>query len=234
MKEKIIRVRDPRTIIYSEEHNGILAGMRKTALEIMRAISSPSVLYGSAARGDVNAGSDIDIVLHDPVETYKVELPLAQKGYNVESRELVMANPNSIPKAHIHLESNATITIPLFKPSTNEEEFYRFGGSVDIRSIENGQRVPGVTKKLLLIEPVEGGHIESSIIGREVEISKKLKIGIETVNERIRVLSRRDSIGRTGVYLKEELDDDDSFESFWKRLSDRDPVLRRQKKIRKR
>jgi predicted nucleotidyltransferase len=148
-------------------------------------------------------------------------------------RELAHANPNSIPKAHYVLEEDTTITLPLFTPSRNEEEFYRFGGAIDLDDLNNDRRVPGVSKKLLFIEPTLEGHIEYSIIGREVEVSKKLGLHLETVKERIRVLSRRDKLGRTGMYLKVQLEPESSFESTWKYLSDRDPVLRRHWKIRK-
>ena len=41
------------------------------------------------------------------------------------------------------------------------------------------------------------------------------------------MLVRRDAIGRTGVYLKEELPPDESFEHALKRIADRDPAIRR-------
>lgn len=233
MKEKVIRVMDPREIIYSKEQKEVFLKKRSRAYDIMDLLGPSSILYGSLARGDVHTESDIDIVFLIPVETYIIELPLLENGYRIVERELIQANPNSIPKAHIHLEDNTILTIPLYRPSRNEEEFYRFGGAVDIEDIRKEKRVRGVTKKLLFIEPTDKGHIEYSIKGREVDVSRKLNLNIDTVRERIRVLSRRDAIGRTGVYLKEQLKPDESFESVWKYLTDRDPVLRRQSRIRK-
>jgi hypothetical protein len=47
------------------------------------------------------------------------------------------------------------------------------------------------------------------------------------VQERVRVLTRRDSVGRTGVYLTRVLSDDESFEVVAKNLKDSDPAIRR-------
>ena len=234
MKEKIIRVKDPEKVLYPKEQFHLLENMRRRAHEIINIFNLPAVLYGSTARGDVHTESDVDIVFISPVETYMLEMPLEKKSINILQRELIQANPNSVPKAHFHLEDNTTLTVPLFKPSLKEEEFYKFGGSVGVDEIKEGVRVCGVTKKLLFIDPTKEGHVEFSIIGREVEVSKKLGLSLDTVKERIRVLSRRDKIGRTGVYLNEQIDADSSFEATWKYLADRDPVLRRHWKTRKR
>jgi len=234
MKEKIIRVLDPREVVYSKAHFELLDNMRTRAIGIMKLFNARSLLYGSVARGDVNSKSDVDIVFQSPIESYMLEINLENQGIMVVKREIMLANPNSVPKAHLHLEDDTTLTFPLFKPGKNEEEFYSFGGSIDISDIKSGKRVCGITKKLVFIDPTEKGHVEYSIIGREVEVSKKLGLSQETVLERIRVLTRRDRIGRTGVYLKEELDPESTFEATWKYLADRNPVLRRQWKIRKR
>lgn len=233
MKEKVVRLLDPLEVGYTQEHFNLLQKKRTRAVEIMELFSSPAILFGSVARGDVHDDSDIDIIFLAPEETFMLEVPLLDKGYRLLNRELIMANPNSVPKAHIELEQNTTLTVPLFKPSLTEEEFYRFSGAIDIKDIKADRRVPGVSKKLLYIEPTPKGHIEYSILGHEVDVSKKLKIKLDIIKERVRVLSRRDRIGRTGVYLKEQIEPESSFESTWKYLSDRDPVLRRQWKIRK-
>ncbi|MHA2404744.1 MAG: nucleotidyltransferase domain-containing protein [Candidatus Kariarchaeaceae archaeon] len=233
MREKIIKIKDPQNVIYSKEHKRLLQSMRKKASNLMKAINQPSILYGSCARGDVNEKSDIDIVFLNPLETFILEMPLIEFDYSIQNRELVQANPNSVPKAQLELEDNITLTVPLFRPTLSEEEFYRFGGSVNLEELDSGLRVPGVSKKLLVVEPTTDGHLEYSLLGREVEVARKLKLQSETVSERVRVLSRRDKIGRTGVYLKIGIEPDSTFESTWKYLSDRDPVLRRHWKIRK-
>ncbi|MEM4204547.1 MAG: hypothetical protein QXS54_10805, partial [Candidatus Methanomethylicaceae archaeon] len=47
------------------------------------------------------------------------------------------------------------------------------------------------------------------------------------INERIRVLTRRDEIGRTGIYFKIELRDDENFEEKLRERAAKDPSLRR-------
>ena len=43
----------------------------------------------------------------------------------------------------------------------------------------------GVDKRLMLIEPTEKGHVESSIIGKEEYVAKLLGISAETVLDRV-------------------------------------------------
>ena len=88
-------------------------------------------------------------------------------------------------------------------------------------------RVPGVDKRLVLIEPTPEGHIEYSIIGREAEAARKIGVSVETVLERVRVLMRRDEIGRTGVFVKVELEPWDSIEEVAKRIARDNPLFRR-------
>lgn len=47
------------------------------------------------------------------------------------------------------------------------------------------------------------------------------------MEERIRVLTRRDRIGRTGIFYKEELRDDETFEGKLRERASADPSLRR-------
>jgi predicted nucleotidyltransferase len=79
----------------------------------------------------------------------------------------------------------------------------------------------------MLIEPNTAGHEESSVIGREAFVAKTLGISIETVLDRVRALTRRDLVGRTGVFIKKELNTDETFELALKRLSDFNPAVRR-------
>ena len=89
------------------------------------------------------------------------------------------------------------------------------------------KRVPGVDKRLILIRPNEKGHIEEEITGRKAEVSKLLKVSIDIVRERSQVLTRRDKIGRTGVYLNRVLMHDESFEQVLKVICDKDSNVRR-------
>jgi predicted nucleotidyltransferase len=84
-----------------------------------------------------------------------------------------------------------------------------------------------VDKRLFLIEPIQEGHIETPVIGNEIVVAKKVGVSLKIVKERVKILMRRDEVGRTGVYLKRQLAPEETFESVLKHISDRDPVVRR-------
>ena len=217
---------EPREIHYNKEHWKYLQILRNTALELLGKLESNGFkpfVYGSVARGDTTKSSDIDIIVLRPVSSYRLELDLGQPL----KRELVQATPSMVLKGHIHLPENIVVTFPLFKLRSREEEFYRWGGLIDHNGLKSDTRVPGVDKRLILIEPTETGHLEQGVIGQEQEVSKKLKVSIGIAQERVRVLTRRDNVGRTGVYLTRTLNDDESFEAVAKNLQDSDPALRR-------
>jgi predicted nucleotidyltransferase len=79
----------------------------------------------------------------------------------------------------------------------------------------------------MLIEPTEKGHSESSIIGKEQFAAKIIGISAETVLDRVRTLLKRDTVGRTGVFIKRQLADDETFELALKKLSELNPAIRR-------
>ncbi len=215
-----------REVQYNQAHWDHLETLRSNALEIVRSIKSigvDSYVYGSVARGDIDMNSDIDIIVLREISSYRLELVLGQSL----KRELVQATPSMVLKGHIHLPENIVVTFPLFKMMPREEEFYQWGGIIDDIGLESNVRVPGVDKRLILIEPTDNGHLEYGVIGHESEISKKLNVSIGITQERVRVLSRRDSVGRTGVYLTRTLHEDESFEEVAKKLQDSDPALRR-------
>ena len=58
------------------------------------------------------------------------------------------------------------------------------------------KRVVGVDKRLMIIEPNEEGHIESSVINQEESVATLLKIQLNLVFERVHALVRRDEVGR--------------------------------------
>ncbi len=229
MKEKVVWLRDPREVVYSAERLALLGRLREEAERLGRALGHGWHVHGSIARGDVKKGSDIDIVFLGSGEmpSYRVEMDLERACLGWTQREVVMATPNSTPKGHIHFGEEATVTFPLacFRPQ--EEAFYRFGGVLPADNLTRAPRIPGVNKKLLLIIPTENGHLESSIHGREAETARLLGIGADVVHERVRVLARRDRVGRTGVFLREVVPEGGSFEEALKFLSDRDPAVRR-------
>jgi predicted nucleotidyltransferase len=217
---------EPREIHYDQAHWDHLQFLREKALGVIHKLESAGFkpfVYGSVARGDITKSSDIDIIILRPVSSYRIELVLDRPL----KRELVQATPSMVLKGHIHLPEDIVVTFPLFKLMSREEEFYRWGGFIDSKGLKENTRVSGVDKRLILIEPIEMGHNERGVIGHEQEVSKKLNVSLAIAKERVRVLTRRDSVGRTGVYLTRPLDPDENFEAVAKNLQDSDPALRR-------
>ncbi|MHA1636861.1 MAG: nucleotidyltransferase domain-containing protein [Candidatus Thorarchaeota archaeon] len=226
MTKKPEELHEKRTIVYNDTRWAILLDLREHAETIIHKLESmgiKSYVYGSLARGDVSPSSDVDIIVPYVVASYKIDLAIG-KG---TLRELVQATPSSVMKAHIHLDYRTTITFPLFKMMTRELEFYKWGGQVDVSQIMDNVRVMGVDKRLLLIEPTKSGHIEHGVIGYEHIVANQIGLSVDIAKERVRVLTRRDQVGRTGVYLTQQITDDETFEEVAKSLKDSDPALRR-------
>lgn len=194
-----------KRVVYTEERWQFLRRKRSRALAIMTALVQRGlapVVHGSVARGDVRASSDVDVFIPRPVPSYLVEVALAEAGFSWQYREVVKATPLYVTKAYIHLDELTTVSFPLQKLSCTEREFYRFGGELDLEGLKKGRRVPGVTKQLVLIVPTEDGHEEYEVVGREHVVARVLGVSIATVQERVRVLTRRREVGRTGVFRK--------------------------------
>ena len=221
-----------REVIYDENRWRILREKRDIARKLMAILQSygfRSFVYGSIARGDVSISSDVDVFIPYRVPSYLVELATTEAGFHIYGRLIVQATPHYAVKAYIVLDPEELITIsfPLVKMIKRELEFYSFGGKLEINDLISGKRVPGVDKRLMLIMPTSKGHLESSIIGREEEVASILGISPEIVKERVAMLTRRGEIGRTGVFIKYRLSNDESFESALKLLSNKNPLLRK-------
>ncbi len=217
---------ETRYVYYGTVHWNTLAQLREKALAVMMSLEQMGIrpyVHGSVARGDTNERSDIDIVILDSVPSYKIEIAVGQ-GVR---REIIQATPSSVIKGHLHLDNQTVISFPLCKMMSRERDFYKWGGIVNSEQIRAKERVPGVDKRLLLIEPTLEGHIESGVIGYEHQVAKRLGVSIDIARERVRVLMRRDMIGRTGVYLNRTISDEESFEEVVETLKRRDPAIRR-------
>jgi predicted nucleotidyltransferase len=221
---------DTSIINYNEEHWSLLAGYRKKALQLINILQGSHLLavtHGSVARGDVSAKSDVDIFIPEVQSSFQVETALEKAKIPLNRRLLVQATPNYTMKAHIEIDEKITVTFPLMDMRRVEREFYQFGGEAPLAQLQMDVRVAGVDKRLMLIEPTEKGHVESSIVGKEDFIAKLLGITAETVLDRVHALTRRDSVGRTGVFVKRELAPDETFELAAKKLAEQNPAVRR-------
>ncbi|AEM39745.1 DNA polymerase beta domain protein region [Pyrolobus fumarii 1A] len=231
-REKVERRGEYKVVVYDEARWRLLRALRDEARRIMEALASmglQSIVHGSVARGDVKPTSDIDVFIPYPVPSYRVELALERAGFSIYKRVVVQATPSSTPKAYLVLdeEERRSVSFPLGKLGKTEYEFYYFGGALDLDGLKSGKRVPGVDKRLVLIEPTPEGHRESPVIGREAEVAKIVGVSLETVMERVRVLTRRDEHGRTGVFVKLEVPPGEEIEDYVRRYAARNPLLRR-------
>lgn len=184
------------------------------------------IVYGSVARGDVDRGSDVDVFVPYLVPSYKIELAIREAGLEPVNREIVMATPWQLPKAHLYVEEDRSVTFPLLEPKRLELEFYYFGGAVGIEQARREIRVPGVDKRLMLIEPTSKGHIEGPVIGREAEVAKRVGVSFDIVRERVQVLTRRADVGHTGIFIQRVLARDENLEAVFKKLVDENPAMK--------
>ncbi len=231
-RTRVSRTPEFREVVYSEEHWRLLRELREKARRIMEVFASNNIeawLHGSVARGDVKKTSDVDIVLPRKVPGYLIEHLLEKAGFKPYARYLVAATPTSTIKAYIMLdeEEHISVNFPLtdFKPI--ELEFYKFGGYITYNELLEDKRVPGVNKNLVLIIPTPMGHKELPVIGYEGYVAEFLGVSIEVVLERVEVLTRRDEVGRTGIYAKLALAPDEGIEEGLRRLLRERPLLRR-------
>jgi predicted nucleotidyltransferase len=221
---------DYKEVVYSSARWKLLGELREKAMQIMTALegfSLHTLVYGSIARGDVNKNSDIDVFIAEPPSSFLVETALERNRLPVNARLLVQATPNYAMKAYIEIDARTSVSFPLMHMRRVECEFYKFGGEVIMSQLKAGARMEGVDKRLLLIEPTEKGHVESSIIGREESVAKRLGVSAETVLDRVHALLKRDEVGRTGVFIKKQLSSDETFELAMKKLADNNPAVRR-------
>ena len=228
-KEKILRDHIDN-IEYSENDWAILKAKRARAIKIMEMFTKERLnpfIYGSVARGNVHQNSDIDIIFTDQIPSFQIELLLDKNDINDYFREIIMATPKDSIKMYIYLSKLESITLPISKLGKDGVEFYDFGGIINLNQLQSEVRVAGIDKRLVLIKPTPEGHEEISIIGTEARAAKDVGISIDTLNERKKVLLRREKYGRTGVFLKRQLQINETTEEVLKRLADRKSIVRK-------
>jgi predicted nucleotidyltransferase len=189
-----------------------------------------SVVHGSIARGDITKRSDVDVFVPQVLSSFNIEMSLEKANFDIISRVLIQATPTYSVKGYIEISERRTVSFPLSNMRKTEREFYVFSGEADLEMLRKNVRVPGVDKRLMLIEPTSYGHVESHVVGCEEQIASLLKISVETVLDRSRALMRRDKVGRTGRFIEKELQPNETFESALKKLADEKPEVRRRLK----
>lgn len=221
-------------VVYDKKHWKLLRELRSKAVQIMEVLDRyhlPAIVHGSIARGDVSEKSDIDVFLRESPSSFAVETALERARIHVNRRIVVQATPFYAVKGYIELDEQRCVSFSLVKLRHVERDFYRFSGEVSLSTLKKDIRVSGVDKRLMLIEPTLGGHIESSIVGREETVAHLLGTSLNTVLDRVHALLRRDEVGRTGVFIERELSPDETFEMVLKKLADKNPAVRRRLKL---
>jgi predicted nucleotidyltransferase len=218
-----------KEVVYDSVHWEDFRRLRGRAQEVLDALDQKrldAMVFGSVARGDVKPTSDVDIFI--PQVASSMQVLLALDDFTVLGTTITQATPRSLVKANIELEDNTAVTFPLIPPREVELEFYRFGGAIGLKEVKDGKRVPGVDKRLMLIEPTPTGHIETPLSDLSPGVvAKKVNVSQQIVEERMRVLERRADVGRTGVYVNRPLAPDESAEQVLAELIAEDPALRR-------
>jgi uncharacterized protein len=221
-------------VTYSEERWTLFDQFRRKAQGLMAALEQRSIqaiVHGSIARGDVNKDSDVDIFIPNPPSSFLVETTLEQAKIPTITRTVIQATPAYAMKGHIEIDATITVSFPLMAMRRVEREFYRFSGEANLAQLRADERVVGVDKRLMLIQPTQTGHVESSIVSQEEEAARVIGVAVETVFDRVHALIKRDAVGRTGVFVKKELSPDETFELALKRLADENPAVRRRLRI---
>ncbi|HIH89510.1 TPA: DNA polymerase subunit beta [Candidatus Bathyarchaeota archaeon] len=217
-------------VAYDEGRWVFLRSLRGEASALMRPLAAAHIeclVYGSLARGDVKPTSDVDIFIPSPPAPELVEAALERAGIRAAEREIVQATPGYAAKGYIYTGDRRGYSFPLVRLLPTERDFYGFAGSVTLKQLDGGIRVPGVDKMLMLIEPTPRGHVESPVAGREGQVARLLGVDTRIVSERVRTLERRRSVGRTGVFLKHSLEPGEGFGEALHRLSLGRPAVRK-------
>jgi uncharacterized protein len=230
MASKPEHSQNQREIIYSCEHWAQLKRLRAKALPFLLALENRhigAIIHGSIARGDVHKNSDIDVFISEPPSSFQIETALEQAKIIITARTIIQATPNYAMKGYIEIDEATTVSFPLMPLRRVEREFYRFSGEVNSVQLQADIRVAGVDKRLMLIEPTAKGNLETNILGQEEQAAKRLGVAVETVQDRVHTLLKRDAVGRTGVFIKKELDAEETFEMAMQHVIDVNPAARR-------
>jgi predicted nucleotidyltransferase len=232
-REKILRDIGREFHTYSKEELNILARLRNRASYLLQILANNNIqgfVHGSVARGDVSTTSDIDIHIPYPIPSFRLDLSDEFVG---NERRIIMGTPNSTIKGLLILDEDCSVSFPLTTPKEREIEFYKFSGLLYLEELKKNEFVSGINKQLLLIEATETGYWYSSVISDVKRVMQLLKISQRIVDERIRVLLRRDEIGRTGKILDYLIPPHENYEQALHKLASKNPIVRNQIKKQK-
>ncbi|MCK4952876.1 nucleotidyltransferase domain-containing protein [Candidatus Bathyarchaeota archaeon] len=234
MAKKPVTRAEQVEVVYEKKRWRLLKELRTQSIQTMEFLNQfhfNSIVHGSIARGDVTEKSDIDIFMPNPPSSFNIEMALESVSIPVSRRIIVQATPIHVIKAHLEINDKQCVSFPLTKLRSVEREFYKFGGEATLIMLKRDVRVPGVDKRLMLIDPTPKGHTESNVVGNEGTVARCLNISINTVLDRVRALLHRDKVGRTGVFIKKELLPNETFELALKKFADQNPAVRRRLKF---
>ncbi|MFX0053276.1 MAG: nucleotidyltransferase domain-containing protein [Candidatus Hermodarchaeota archaeon] len=226
-KEKIERQIGRIYHSYNKEEKELLSIFRSKATSLLSILEESGIkafIHGSVARGDVSNTSDIDIHIPIQISSFRLEL---LNNFDFADRRIIMGTPNSTIRGLLIRNDKVSISFPLSTPRERETEFFLFSGLLYNEDLNQNIRTAGVTKQLLLIEPEGDGYWISSLIANKKRAIKILNISQQIIEERIRVLERRDRIGRTGLLLNYALSPNENFEQALKQIADRNVIVRR-------
>ena len=224
---------DYKEVIYNKYQWTLLSDHRAKAKKILCTLLKSNLnafIFGSVARGDVTTNSDVDIIIPEVCSSFQIESSLENLDISTSNKYIVQATPNHAIKAYIEIDSITTISFPLVRLRKVEREFYKFAGEINLNKIQSSERVHGVDKRLMLIEPTKNGHIELKIVGLEDYVAKVIGISTQTVLNRVNTLKKREAKGRTGVFIKKIVPSNLTFELVLKKLADKNPAVRRRLK----
>ncbi|MHA2225741.1 MAG: nucleotidyltransferase domain-containing protein [Candidatus Hodarchaeales archaeon] len=227
-RQKVVKYVERDFHKYTRREKEIFSKLRSNSTTILRTLENKEIkafIHGSVARGDVDNASDIDIHIPIPIPSFELDLI---DLFKFAERRILMGTPNSTIRGVLSIHDNISISFPLSSPNEREEEFFRFSGLLYLDDIISNRRTPGVNKKLLLIEPEGDGYWISSINqNNKRNLCRILSLSQRIIDERIRVLTKRDKIGRTGLLLDYSLSSDENFEQALNRIADRNIIVRR-------
>jgi predicted nucleotidyltransferase len=226
-REKIVRGIEQKYHEYTKEEKSIFSRLREKTKTILQTLENNNIkafTHGSVARGDVSNTSDIDIYIPVQIPSYKIEL--VNEFVNAD-RRIIIGTPNSTIKALLTRHDGISLSFPLSPTKEREMEFHNFSGLLYLHELMQNRRKVGVNKKLMLIEPEGKGYWTSSVQANKKRAMEVMGLSQRIIDERIRVLERRDAIGRTGIFLDHNIAPDENFEQVMKKLADRNPIVRK-------